>query len=124
MLFAAFLRWWYGPGWAGTIRHSKDYLIGLIRNFSILILLKTLFAPWKQLDAYGRTNQSLGDRFRHGIDKFVSRFVGFTVRSLTLWAAAISFIFLLIVRVVWILIWPGLPLLVPLAILYSLGVIG
>lgn len=75
------------------------------------------------MDAYAGTNLSLGDQFRHMLDKFVSRFVGFTVRSLTLFAACVSFIALLIVRAAWIILWPTLPLLVPAALLYSVGVL-
>lgn len=75
------------------------------------------------MDAYGWVNPTLGDKFRHAVDKSISRFVGFVVRSLTLWAAAISFLFLLLVRLTWILIWPVLPLLILLAVAYSAGVL-
>lgn len=122
MLFASFLQWWYGVGWARAMAQSRHRLTSLTQDFSILILLKTLFAPWKQMDAYGSVNGALGDKFRHQVDKFISRFVGFGVRSLTLLAAGMSFIFLLILGAVWIIIWPFLPLLVPVALLYSAGI--
>lgn len=124
MLFVAFISWWYGEGWRNTVRRTRYYLTSLARNFSIGILLKTLFVPWKQIDAHGWLNQSLADKFRHGLDKFVSRFVGFGVRSLTLLGASLSFIVLMLLRVVWIIIWPVLPLLVPIGLLYGLGIIG
>lgn len=122
MLFVAFWSWWYGAGWAGTVRQSKRQLAGVAKDFSILILLRTLFAPWKQIDAYGRVNQNLGDRFRHSIDKFVSRFIGFLVRFFTLLAAGVSFMAVLVMRAIWIMIWPFLPLFVPAMLLYSLGI--
>lgn len=122
MLFVAFLQWWYGPGWSEAVRNSKRSLDNLTQDFSIQILFRTLFAPWKQIDAFGRVNQSLGDKFRHAVDKFVSRFVGFIVRSITLMAAGVSFIAVLIARALWIICWPLLPLSIPVLLLYGLGV--
>lgn len=124
MLFVAFVGWWYGEGWVNTVRRSRYYLLSLSQNFSVLILLKTLFAPWKQLDAFSQPNMSLNDKFRQSVDRFVSRFVGFMVRSLTLLSAAVTLTLLLIARVVWIILWPCLPLLIPAALLYGLGVVG
>ena len=121
MLFAAFFRRWYGPGWADTFRQTKRYLDGLVQNFSILILIRTLFSPWKQMDAGTAGTQNLSDHFHHQLDKLVSRFVGFTVRSMTLLAACISFVVLFIIRTVWIVLWPILPLMIPLTLLYGLG---
>lgn len=69
------------------------------------------------MDAYG------GKGFQHFIDKTVSRFVGFGVRSLTLISAAVTIIFVAIMRTVWILLWPCLPLLVVLLVGYGAGVI-
>jgi hypothetical protein len=124
MLFVAFVGWWYGEGWANTLRRSKYYLLSLSQNFSVLILLKTLFAPWKQLDAFGHPNMSLSDKFRQSIDRFVSRFVGFMVRGVTLFSAVVSILLLLAARAIWIVLWPCLPIMVPVAMLYGLGVIG
>ncbi len=76
------------------------------------------------MDAFNGMNQSLGDQFHRGVDKTISRFVGFTVRSMTLFAALISMLVLLILRLVWIALWPCLPAFVPAALLYTAGVIG
>lgn len=76
------------------------------------------------MDAFKGVNQSLGDQFHRSVDKTISRFVGFTVRSMTLFAALASMLGLLIFRLVWIALWPCLPLLVPAALLYGAGVIG
>lgn len=123
-MFTAFMTWWYGAGWNGTVKQTKKHLADLSQNFSISILVRTLFAPWKQLDAIKGVNQSLGDQLHRSIDKTISRFVGFMVRSLTLFAALISMLVLLAFRLVWIALWPCLPLLIPLSMLYGVGVIG
>lgn len=123
-MLTAFISWWYGAGWGGTVKQTSRHLADLSQNFSISILVKTLFAPWKQLDAFKGVNQTLGDQFHRSIDKTISRFVGFMVRSMTLFAAIISVLILLIFRLVWIALWPCLPLLIPIAVLYGLGVVG
>jgi len=123
MLLVAFIRWWYGDGWVRTIKKSKSSLVGLAQSYSILILLKTLFAPWKQINAGNPANMAIGDRFRQLLDKLISRFVGFMVRSLTLLAAGVSLLVMLILRIVFIIVWPLLPLMVPLLVIYSLGVV-
>jgi len=124
MLFVSFIRWWYGPGWRGTVRETRRRLGDLARNFSLGILLKTLFAPWKQLDAFSGQNRGLDAKFRAWLDKSISRFIGFLVRSATLWAAFFGLVFLLLSRMAWILIWPCLPLAVPILLALSLGLLS
>lgn len=123
MLFVAFIKWWYGAGWLGTVLGTKRRLEDLARNFSLIILLKTLFAPWKQLDAFGGQGRGLDAKLRAWLDKSISRFIGFLVRSATLWAAFFGLIFLLVSRLVWIIIWPCLPLAVPLLLALGLGIL-
>lgn len=118
MLLMAFFKWWYGAGWLGTVRESKRRLAAWADSFSLGILLRTLFAPWKQMDAYG------GKGLQPHIDKFISRFVGFGVRSLTLLAATASLLFVAVVRTVWIILWPCLPPLCIVFIGYGLGLLA
>lgn len=121
MLFLAFIRWWYGDGWLNTIKKSKQSMISLAQSYSISMLLRTLFSPWKQLNATPRANMSMNDRMGVVLDKLISRFVGFMVRFITLTTAGISLLFMLLARAVWIAVWPAVPLLVPGFFLYGLG---
>jgi len=65
------------------------------RYFSISILLRTLFDYWKK-DEIDMTNLALDDRIRVMMMNLVSRFVGATVRSITILVglSVIVFIFL------------------------------
>lgn len=121
MLFVAFIRWWYGEGWIGTIKRSKQSLVSLAQSYSIGILLKTLFSPWKQISTTRAANGGLNAKFGEFGDRLISRFVGFAVRSLTLTAAWVSLLVVLVVRTAWIIFWPVLPLMVPITLLYGLG---
>src|SRR5260221_12930004 len=87
MLLVAFVQWWYGPGW----RNASSRLLTRIREtfltFSVPILLRTMFQPWRRIITY--PGASIGDRMRAVLDNVVSRAVGFTVRLFALTAAAV-----------------------------------
>lgn len=121
MLLTDFFSWWYTAGWKNTLLNTRRLLGDFAANFSIAILLKTLFAPWKQLDARLPANPTLGDRLRHIVDKLISRVVGFMVRTATLLAALIVFSVILAARLVWIVVWPLLPATPLLSALVALG---
>src|SRR5687767_11777583 len=91
MLLAAFIQWWYGPGWHDAARRLKTRIRTTYLSFSIPILLGTLFAPWKRIIT--PPGASLQDKMRAMADNAISRAVGFTVRIFVLIAALITVIF-------------------------------
>jgi hypothetical protein len=111
MLAVAFFTWWYGQGWALVFKNIQRRLRQTSQMFSVSILLRTLFAPWRRIITY--PGASLADHFRAMSDNLVSRMVGFTVRIFVLIAAVVTLIFVAVVAVIEIVAWP----LVPIAIL-------
>lgn len=109
----AFVLWWYGAGWQRRARLVRDRLVRVMDAFSIDLLLKTLFAPFRQISAEG-TEGPIGLRIRAWFDKLISRIIGAIVRLLTIFIGVV----ILLGCVVWglaiLAIWPFLPLL-PLA---------
>lgn len=103
-----FWTWWYGPGWAELVQRVGQRLAGVWRMFSIDILLRTLFSPWKRIVA--APGKSIDQIFRGMIDNLVSRCVGFVVRLMVLIAAAVFSVFAIVIGVVMIVAWPLLPL--------------
>jgi hypothetical protein len=77
------LRWWYTDGWRARARLVADRLDGTIDYFSIDLLLKTLFSPFRQISA-GRVDGPLGVQFRALIDKLFSRIIGAFIRLIIL----------------------------------------
>lgn len=118
MLVVAFIRWWYGQGW----RENADRLRGRLHNtyleFSVPILIKTLFSPWRRIISYGRG--SLEDRARATLDNIVSRSVGLVVRISALMAAVIIISLNALLGSVWLAIWPLLPVAGPLLLVWGL----
>ncbi len=91
-------------------------LINKIFNyFSIDLLLKTLFLPWKR-DEIDTSNLSLDLKFRVWIMNLVSRLVGATVRIIVV---LIGLMAIIITSVLWILLTVSF-LLLPLISLYLL----
>jgi hypothetical protein len=118
MLVVAFLQWWYGPGW----RDAGNRLAARIRetylNFSVPILLRTLFSPWKRI--ISPAGGSFDMKMRALIDNAVSRAVGFAVRLIALISACALIAFFVIVGGALLVLWPALPLLGPALIVGGL----
>jgi len=83
-------------------------------EFSIPVLLRNLFAPWKQIITV--PGKSIDEKFRATMDNLVSRTIGFFVRLLTLVAAAVIIGLSAALSLIIALAWP----LVPLGIVYFL----
>lgn len=110
MLFLDFLKWWYGPGWALRFKMLVEHFINTINYFSVGIILKTMFSPWRQIISSSRKDQSINSKFTAILDNIVSRTVGFFVRVFVLFAAVIILILVVIMNVVYVVVWPLLPL--------------
>ncbi len=108
MLALEFFKWWYGAGWARVLRKTKDRLSGLSQMFSIAILLRTLFSPWRRIISY--PGAGIDAHLRAIGDNLVSRAVGFMVRISVLLCAAIAFIALVVFALLEIIVWPLMPL--------------
>lgn len=93
-----------------------------METFSVSVLARSLFAPFKQTFA-GNVKGSLGDHFRSFVDKTISRFIGFFVRSFLLFTAFLCMLFVLLSGLLLLLLWPLIPLLPLIAVgLMGMGV--
>ncbi|HSX44714.1 MAG TPA: hypothetical protein VLF39_01200 [Candidatus Saccharimonadales bacterium] len=106
MLFEL-VTWWYGKGWLDTLNRIKRQIQGIWRMFSILILLKTLFDPWKRI--ISPPGKSLDAMWRALVDNLISRLIGFVVRVLVIIAAFVVTTMAAIVGAVMAIGWVLLP---------------
>lgn len=107
MIFAEMLRWWYIAGWAGAARRIVSWTSAVEHMFSLGLLLKTLFAPWKRItSAPGR---GLDAKMRASLDNLVSRCIGFVIRFFVLIAALVGMLLALISGIVMTIVWPLMP---------------
>ena len=73
------LSWWYGAGWKARLLQTRERLSASYDYFSIGLLARTLFAPFRQISA-GKVNGPIGVKFRALVDRLISRFIGAFVR--------------------------------------------
>lgn len=107
MLALAFFKWWYGLGWQHLVARQRDWLATMAERFSVGILLRTLFSPWKRIISYG--DRSIVEQMRSLVDNGVSRLVGFTVRVIVLVAALFVLTAGLVFSVAMVMFWPIVP---------------
>ena len=116
MLMVTFFKWWYGPGWAIVWHTAVARLRGVGQTFSVTLLMRTLFAPWRRISMSGR---SLDGKIQAAISNGVGRLVGFTVRSVVLMTAGLVFVGFAVFGLITITMWP----LIPFAVVAA-GVLG
>lgn len=122
LLVLGLLRWWYTDGWRQRVQLVANRLDGTIDYFSIDLLLKTLFSPFRQISA-GRVDGSLEVQMRALIDKLFSRVIGMFIRLIILVIGGVMIALHVLIGLLLLVGWGLVPLL-PVAgvILSVLGV--
>lgn len=106
----ALVSWWYGAGWSGLAKRMTKRIDSTLQFFSIGLLLKTLFDPFRQIGA-GHVKGPLAVQFRAWGDRAFSRGVGFTVRTTVIFFGLIQVLFITLYGLLQLLLWPVIPLL-------------
>jgi len=78
-----FFSWYYSAGIKKLTNLYRSFLIIIWDNFSISLLAKTLFAPWKR-DIVMARGGGLPALFQATVMNLTSRFFGFLIRSITI----------------------------------------
>lgn len=84
--------WWYGAGWAAQFNKLREQLASSYDYFSIGLLARTLFSPFRQISA-GKVRGPIGVKLRAFVDRLISRIIGAFVRAI-----------LIVVGVMWMLV--------------------
>ena len=110
MYVLALVSWWYGSGWLDQASLVKRRFLAAADRYSLGLLLKTLFMPFKQLDAYAGGGGSLDSRFRAWLDRLISRCIGAMIRSVMIVIGTVVLVFETLVAGLRLALWPVLPL--------------
>lgn len=121
LLVTELFKWWYTAGLRQRLQKISVRLDGTIDYFSMDLLLKTLFAPFRQISA-GKVDGSLEVKMRALVDKLFSRLIGAFIRLLLLVIGGITIALQAVFALVVIALWLLLPLLPVVGI--ALTVIG
>ena len=106
MIIFDLLGWWYLEGWRGFGRTLIEKMRGALSFFSLGALMRTLFAPFRQISA----NES-GAMLQVFLDRLISRLVGAVVRILLMLVGVLVFCFEAVLSALLMLAWPLLPIL-------------
>lgn len=110
LLVTSLLTWWYTDGWRSRARLVSNRLDATIDYFSFDLLLKTLFAPFRQISA-GSVDGPLEVKLRALVDKLFSRIIGAFIRLVILFVGGIVVTLQVLVGLVMLIAWMIVPLL-------------
>lgn len=110
MFIVGLLSWWYGAGWRQRFSMLKERLANTMDYFSIDLLAKTLFAPFRQISA-GSVSGSLSVKMHAFFDRLVSRAIGGMVRTITIIVGVGAIFIHSVIGVVSVVVWAFIPLL-------------
>ena len=109
MVIVGLLSWWYTVGWKQQVVRIGARLASTYDYFSIDLLVRTLFAPFRQISA-SQVRGSLGVKWRAFVDRLVSRCIGAIVRLLMIVTGIIVLFTTAVAGVVVVVLWGVLPL--------------
>lgn len=102
--------WWYTAGWSALIHRIAERIGGVSEFFSVGLLFKTLFDPFRQIDA-GRVRGSLDAELRAWGNRLFSRFVGAFMRLIMIIVGLAGLLAMSVIGLIQLIIWPFIPLL-------------
>ncbi|PIR46979.1 MAG: hypothetical protein COV07_01430 [Candidatus Vogelbacteria bacterium CG10_big_fil_rev_8_21_14_0_10_45_14] len=107
----AYFRWHYVEGVRDLVSLWRDLIVFLNHFFSIPLLLRTLFYPWRRMDDK-RRNGSFDPSgfFEDMIVSLLMRLVGLWVRLPTIFVGVILLVLMIVLFPVIVLLWLILPL--------------
>lgn len=118
MVIINLFTWWYAEGYRDLLSRLRDRIFRVWHFFSVDLLFKTLFAPWKQIITY--PGKSIQAQMRALLDNLVSRLVGFAVRTIIILAAIITIAATALIGAIIFVLWPLAPVLVVGLIIWGL----
>lgn len=110
MFIVGLFSWWYGAGWVRCISAVRGGLASIYDYFSLDLLLRTLFSPFRQISA-GSVRGPIGVQLRAMLDNLISRVIGAVVRTLVIIIGTITLLVSCLLGLLRIIAWPLIPLL-------------
>ena len=110
MLIVGILSWWYGEGWKQRVVMQREKLASTMDYFSIDLLLRTFFSPFRQISA-GKVEGPLGVQMRAFFDRLISRVIGAMIRLFMIIIGTLAILMYIVIGAIWLIIWAFVPFL-------------
>lgn len=109
-IILVFWKWYYGEAVRNVLNAWRNFIIFALNYFSIPLLLKTLFAPWKR----DITRKPRGLDIKKFLDylafNLISRGLGFLVRLVTILVGIVFLILVAVAGTIFFVLWLVMPL--------------
>ena len=105
----SYISWHYTSAFLEIFSIWRNFLVFFYNLFSIPLLLKTLFSPWKRLDENKPSILNFEDFFSVIIVNTLMRLIGAVMRIFVIFTGVLTLIFSFIVGFLFVLFWPLLP---------------
>ncbi len=96
-----------------------ERLAGTMDYFSIDLLLRTLFSPFRQISA-GSVQGSLSAQMQALGDKIISRMIGMMIRLVMIFIGSVTILLQVVIGSVVLALWAVVPLLPVIAVVLAL----
>lgn len=110
MFAVGLLQWWYGLGWKRQLATFKSRLAGVYDYFSVDLLVRSWFAPFRQISA-GKVQGPLAVQWHAFVDRTISRFIGAFMRTVIILVGIITILLSVILNFVFLAFWLAAPVL-------------
>lgn len=121
MLLVSLMRWWYGSGWLDQLLLVRRRFDRAADFYSIELSARSLFKPFRQIDADGVRKGSLDIVLRAFFDQMFSRIFGAFIRTLLIVIGSVGILFEAIAGGIRLAAWPFVPFLPLLALPLALS---
>jgi hypothetical protein len=116
-----FWRWYYGEAMKDVLLGWKNYIIFATQYFSIPLLFKTLFAPWKRDITKKPRGFDVKKFFEYLAFNAISRTIGLIIRFFTIIVGIIFLILTIIAGAIFFVLWLILPLIILGLLIFALA---
>jgi len=111
-IIVIFWRWYYGRAVKDVLAGWRNFVIFVSEYFSIPLLFKTLFSPWKRDITKKPRGLDFKKLFEYLTYNLISRGVGFFVRFVTILVGIIFLLLTAVAGAVFFIVWLVLPLII------------
>lgn len=105
-----FWKWYYTEAVSKILKGWKNFILFSFEYFSIPLLLRTLFAPWKRDITKKPRGLDFKKIFEYISFNTISRGMGFLIRILTICVGILFSLFVFILGAIFFIVWLFLPL--------------
>ena len=109
-IILVFWKWYYGEAMKNVLAAWRNFILFALNYFSIPLLLRTLFAPWKRDITRKPRGLDIKKLFDYLAFNLISRGLGFLVRVITILIGIVFLVLVAVAGAIFFALWLVMPL--------------